>query len=75
MFTRRGGREDRFLLWVTGMTALLSALVGVATILGFWCAVSVVSVPILVLCVRSQERSNARLTARMRRAEWASGSR
>ncbi len=58
-----------------GMTALVSALVTVATILGLWFGVSVLSVPILVLAVRSQERANARLTARMRRSQWTSGAR
>lgn len=52
------------------MTALLSALITATTVLGIWCAASVVSVPILVLCVRSQERQNARLTREQRRREW-----
>ncbi len=52
------------------MTALLSALVTIATVLGIWCAASVVSVPILVLCVRSQVRVNARITRELRRREW-----
>jgi hypothetical protein len=55
---------------MSGMTALLSALITAATVLGIWCAASVVSVPILVLCVRSQERQNARLTREQRRREW-----
>jgi hypothetical protein len=54
------------------MMFLGSALAGIGTILGVWCAVSVLSVPLLVLCVRTQERANARLTCRMRRQDWAS---
>jgi hypothetical protein len=59
----------------TGMTALASALVGVATILGIWCAASVVSFPILVICVRSQARLNARITRRLRQEDWAAATR
>ncbi len=53
------------------MTALVPALVGLATVLGLWSAVSLVSAPILVLCVRSQARANARLTSALRRREWS----
>ncbi len=56
------------------MTAL-SALVGVASVLGIWCAASVITLPILVLAVRTQARLNARITRRLRRDEWAAATR
>ena len=52
------------------MPALVSALVGLATVLGLWFAVSLVSAPVLVLCIRSQARANARLTSALRRRAW-----
>ena len=52
------------------MAALVSVLIGLATALGVWCAASVVALPILVLCVRSQVRANARMTAQMQREDW-----
>ncbi len=60
---------------IRSMTALLSALASAASILGIWCAVSLLSFPILVLCVRSQERANARLTSQLRREDWAAAMR
>lgn len=63
------------MLRVPGMTALLSALLGLATILGVWCALSVLSVPILVLAVRSQGRANARRAAALRRDAWSRSAR
>jgi hypothetical protein len=57
------------------MTALTSALASVASVLGIWCAVSLVSFPVLVLCVRLQERANARLTSQVRRQDWAAATR
>ncbi len=56
------------------MTALLSALVTAATVLGLWCAASVVSVPIVVLCVRSQARANDRRSRDERRRDWRAAS-
>ena len=53
------------------MPALVSAVVGLATVLGLWFAVSLVSAPVLVLCLRSQARANARLTSALRRREWS----
>lgn len=53
------------------MTALLSALIAIATVVGLWFAAAVVSVPILVVCVRSQGRANARRAAQVRREGWA----
>lgn len=57
------------------MTALASALASLATILGVWSAASLLSVPVLVLCVRTQARANARLTRRLRRGAWTDSSR
>lgn len=48
------------------MTAALSALL----LLAAWSALSVLSVPVLALCVRSQARANARVTHRAQRAAW-----
>lgn len=57
------------------MTALASALLAIARVLGVWCAASVVSFPILVLCVRTQARANARITRELRREEWSAAAR
>lgn len=74
-FTEDLARRDRFLLSIPRMTALTSALFSLASILGIWFAASVASVPILVLCVRSQARANARLASEQRRRDWSAGSR
>ena len=52
------------------MTAVVSALLLLAVFLAAWTALSVLSVPVLVLCVRSQARANARVTHRLRRTTW-----
>ena len=53
------------------MTGVASALFTVASILGIWTAVSLVSTPVLVLCLRSQARVNARSTGQVRREAWS----
>lgn len=53
------------------MTVVASALIAFGTLLAAWFALSLLSVPVLVVCVRSQQRANARRTARMRRDGWA----
>jgi heme exporter protein D len=57
------------------MHAAVSALLLLATFLAAWTAVAVASVPILVLCVRSQARANARLTRGLERRAWAAARR
>lgn len=52
------------------MTIVASALVSLATIFVVWSLVSVVSAPVLVVCVRAQQRANARRTARLSREGW-----
>lgn len=47
------------------MNAVVSTLPVLALLLAGWTALSVVSVPILTLCVRSQARANARITRRL----------
>ncbi len=57
------------------MTAVVSALLVLALFLAAWAALSVLSVPILVLAVRSRERANARLTRGLDRRAWSARSR
>lgn len=52
------------------MSALLSALVTVVSVLGIWTAVSLVTAPVVVCCIRSQTRANARRAVAERRQEW-----
>lgn len=52
------------------MTIVASALVALGTILAVWSAVAVLSAPVLVVCVRAQQRANARRTARLHREGW-----
>lgn len=47
-----------------------SALVAIGTILASWFALSVLSVPVLAVCVRAQQRANARRTVSLRRDQW-----
>jgi hypothetical protein len=54
------------------MTGVASALLNVAQVLGAWTALSVISAPILVVCVRRRARANARVTRRMRYDGWMS---
>jgi hypothetical protein len=54
------------------MTGVASALLNVAQLLGAWTALSVISAPILVVCVRRRARANARVTRRMRYDGWMS---
>ncbi len=57
------------------MTAVLSALLALALLLAAWTALSVLSLPVLVLCVRSQARANARVTRRLERTAWEAAQR
>ncbi len=57
------------------MTAVASALLALALFLAAWTALSVLSLPVLVLCVRSQARANARATHRLQRAGWGAAQR
>ncbi len=59
------------MLYRERMTAAVSALLTFTLFLAAWTAVSVLSVPILVLCVRSQARVNARVTHRLQAQGWA----
>ncbi len=43
----------------------------VASALAVWALVSVLSTPVLVVCVRAQQRANARRTARLDREGWS----
>jgi hypothetical protein len=52
------------------MTGVASLLLDAAAILGVWTAASVLSVPLLVQCLRLQARVNARRTCELRREEW-----
>jgi hypothetical protein len=45
------------------MTIVASALVA-------WALLSIASAPVLVVCVRAQQRANARRTARLHREGW-----
>ncbi len=60
------------MLGVRGMTLVASALVALASVLGAWALVSVLATPMLVVCVRAQQRANARRTARLQREGWSS---
>ncbi len=53
------------------MIAVSSVLLLSLVVLAAWCAASVVAVPVLARCVRSQARANARLTRRLSRDAWA----
>ncbi len=57
------------------MTAVASALLMLALFLAAWTALSLVSLPVLVLCVRSRARANARATQRLERAAWQAAQR
>ncbi len=59
------------MLYREHMTAVVSALLTFTLFLAAWTAVSVLSVPFLVVCVRSQARANARVTSRLQRQAWA----
>jgi hypothetical protein len=52
------------------MSALLSAVVTLASFLGAWTAISAVAAPVLVCCIRSQARSNAHRAESGRREAW-----
>ncbi len=52
------------------MTAVVSSLPLVALFLAGWTTLSVLAVPVLALCLRSQARVNARVTGRLRRDAW-----
>jgi hypothetical protein len=56
------------------MTALLSIGVTVASVLGFWTALSLASAPVLVRAVRSQARANDRRARAERHAAWTAAS-
>jgi hypothetical protein len=64
------GQAGSDLAYHVPMTAVLSALLLLAVFLAAWTALSVLSVPVLVLCVRSRARANARATHRLQRAGW-----
>ena len=51
------------MLRVRGMTIVASALAA-------WALVSLLSAPVLVVCVRAQQRANARRTIRFHRDGW-----
>jgi hypothetical protein len=57
------------------MTAFACALLVLGLFLAAWTALSVVSVPILALCMRSQLRANAGVTRRPQRQARASARR
>jgi len=57
------------------MTAVVSTLLAVALFLAAWAALSVIAVPVLVVCVRSQAKANARITRRLGRAGWTAAGR
>jgi hypothetical protein len=50
--------------------SIASVLVAIGTLLAYWCAASILSVPVLVACVRAQQRANARRTVSLCRGEW-----
>jgi hypothetical protein len=52
------------------MTGVASLLLDAATILGVWTAASVLSVPLVVQCLRMQARCNARRACELRREAW-----
>jgi hypothetical protein len=52
------------------MSALLSLALTLVSALGIWTAVSLVSAPVLVCCIRSQARVNDRLACAGRRSAW-----
>ena len=52
------------------MTAVVSALLLLAVFLAAWTALSVLAVPVLVLCGRSRARANASVTHRLQRTTW-----
>jgi hypothetical protein len=57
------------------MTAALSALLLLAAFLAAWTGLSVLWAPVLVLCIRSRARANARMTHRLERQAWAAARR
>jgi len=52
------------------MTALLSTALTLASVLGIWTAAAVATAPVLVCCIRSQARANARRGGADRREAW-----
>ncbi len=57
------------------MTVVASSLVAIGTFLAIWTAVSFVTAPVLVLCLRAQQRAHAERFARVRREAWARATR
>jgi hypothetical protein len=55
------------------MSALLSTVLTLASVLGLWTAVSLATAPVLVCCIRSQARANARRCGADRREAWLLG--
>jgi hypothetical protein len=56
------------------MSAVLSAFVTAATVLGIWTAASLLVTPVLVLGLRGQARWNARFTREASRQAWRTAS-
>jgi hypothetical protein len=48
-----------------------SALLSLASVLGLWTAASLLATPVLVVCMRSRARANARCADELRREAWA----
>jgi 1,4-dihydroxy-2-naphthoate octaprenyltransferase len=56
------------------MTGVASVLLTAATILGIWSALSVLAVPVLVQCLRTQARQNSRRVSELYREAWGEAS-
>lgn len=69
-----GSGRACFLRSTSSMSSVLPALMTAVTVLGIWTAASIVATPVLVLCLRSTARVNARFDQRARREAWRAAS-